>query len=112
MRGLADSLASMPVWRVLDLDAALCQSFLPSATQEAAPETSNQPLDHSSRNADLAKTYTSTQPKPQDAFDLASDLGSAAVSRMTPAQTEAADGGAPPGKGCSKMGSLVCWQPD
>ncbi len=89
MQGLADSLVNLPIWNVLDLDAALCQSFLPSATQEAAPETSNQPLDHSSRNADLAKTYTSTQPKPQDAFDLASDLGSAAVSRMTPAQTEA-----------------------
>ncbi len=89
MQGLADSLVNLPIWNVLDLDAALCQSFLPSAIQEAAPETSNQPLDHSTRNADLAKTYTSTHSKPQDASDLASDLGSAAVSRMAPAQTEA-----------------------
>ncbi len=89
MQGLADSLVNLPIWNVLDLDAGLCQSFLPSATQEAAPETSNQPLDHSTGNADLAKTNTSTHSKPQNASDLASDLGSAAVSRMTPAQTEA-----------------------
>lgn len=89
MRGLADSLASMPVWRVLDLDAALCQSFLPSATQEAAPGTSNQPLDNFTGNAALAKINISTHSKPQNASELASDLGSTAVSRMTPAQTEA-----------------------
>lgn len=88
MQGLADSLVNLPIWNVLDLDAALCQSFLPSATQEAAAETSNQPLDHSTGNADLAKTNTSTHSKPQNASDLASDLGST-VSRMTPTQTEA-----------------------
>ena len=91
MQGLADSLVNLPIWNVLDLEAALCQSFLPSATQEAALETSNQPFDHSTANADLAKT--STHSNPQNASDLASDLGSdlasAAVSRMTPAQTEA-----------------------
>lgn len=89
MQGLADSLVNLPIWNVLDLDAALCQSFLPSATQEASPGTCNQPLDDSTGNADLAKTYTGTQSKPQNTSDLASDLGSAAVSRMTPVQTEA-----------------------
>ena len=85
MQGLADSLVNLPIWNVLDLEAALCQSFLPSATQEAAPETSNHPLDQSTGNADLAKTNTSAHSKPQNA----SGLGSAAVSRTTPAQTEA-----------------------
>lgn len=89
MQGLADSLVNLPIWNVLDLDAALCQSFLPSATQEATPETSNQPLDHSTGNGDLAKTNTNKHSNPQNASDLASDLSSAAASRMTPAQTEA-----------------------
>lgn len=89
MQGLADSLVKLPIWNVLDLDAALCQSFLPSTTQEAAPVTRNPPLDHSTENADLAKTNTSTHSNPQNASDLVSDLGSAAVSRMTPTQTEA-----------------------
>ncbi|DBA74296.1 TPA: hypothetical protein ACH3X1_011075 [Trebouxia sp. C0004] len=84
MRGLADSLASLPVWSVLDLDAALCQSFLPSATQETAPGISNQLLDHSIGNADLAQRH-STHSRPQNA----SDLSPAAGNTTFPAQTEA-----------------------
>ena len=59
LQGLAASLSTLPVWTVLDLDASLCQSFLPAASQAEAADrspshgkdvTSQHPLPSTSAN--------------------------------------------------------------